>query len=150
MAERSSRPPGPIAALPGSSTSRPSRRMPTKRRKSLQAKFPTTDVFSHIEVADGRIWLKPDGVVCFAGDLTEQEQKLVWATQGVPAADLFNQKVDGTAWRSKPSWYIVATKDRTVHPELERFVAKRMGATTIETDTSHVPMLSNPSLVSSM
>jgi pimeloyl-ACP methyl ester carboxylesterase len=115
--------------------------------QSLQAKFPTTDVFSHIEVADGRIWLKPDGVVCFAGDLTEQEQKLVWATQGVPAADLFNQKVDGTAWRSKPSWYIVATKDRTVHPELERFVAKRMGATTIETDTSHVPMLSNPSLV---
>src|SRR5271155_4104429 len=92
--------------------------------QSLQAKFPATDVFSHIEVADGRIWLKQDGVVCFAGDLPEQEQKLVWATQGVPAADLFNQKVEGTAWKTKPSWYIVATKDRTVHPELERFVAK--------------------------
>jgi pimeloyl-ACP methyl ester carboxylesterase len=44
-------------------------------------------------------------------------------------------------------WYIVAAKDRTVHPELERFVAKRMGATTVETDSSHVPMLSKPSLV---
>jgi pimeloyl-ACP methyl ester carboxylesterase len=65
----------------------------------------------------------------------------------VPATDLFNQKVDGTAWRSKPSWYIVATKDRTVHPELERFVARRMGATTYEADSSHVPMLSKPDLV---
>jgi len=115
--------------------------------QSLQAKFPTTDVFAHIEVVDGRIWLKRDGVVCFAGDLPEQEQKLVWATQCVPAADLFNQKVDGTAWRSKPSWYIVAKNDRTVHPDLERFVAKRMGATTYEVASSHVPMLSNPDFV---
>jgi pimeloyl-ACP methyl ester carboxylesterase len=61
--------------------------------------------------------------------------------------DLFNQKLDGVAWRSKPSWYIVATEDRTVHPELERFVAKRMGATTVETDSSHVPMLSKPAVV---
>ena len=53
----------------------------------------------------------------------------------------------GTAWRSKPTWYIVARNDRTVHPELERFVAKRMGATTYEVDSSHVPMLSNPKLV---
>ena len=65
----------------------------------------------------------------------------------VPVADLFDQKVEGTAWKSKPSWYIVATKDRTVHPELERFVAKRMGAATTELDSSHVPMLSNPKLV---
>src|SRR3989442_10649230 len=115
--------------------------------QSQQAKFPTTDVFAHIEVADGRVWLKPDGIACFAGDLSEQEQKLVWATQGVPDADLFNQRMDGTAWRSKPSWYIVAKNDRTVHPDLERFVAKRMGATTYEVDSSHVPMLSKPKLV---
>src|SRR6266404_704872 len=68
-------------------------------------KFPRTDVFGHIEVADGRVWLKPSGIACFAGDLPEQEQKLVWATQG---------------------WYIVGKNDRTVHPELQRFVAKRM------------------------
>ncbi len=113
--------------------------------QSLQKQFPTTDVFSHIEIADGRIWLLPDGIECFAGDLSEQEQKVVWATQGVPATDLFDQKVEGTPWRSKPSWYIVAKNDRTVHPELERFCAKRMGATTYEVDSSHVPMLSNPS-----
>ena len=87
------------------------------------------------------------GIGCFAGDLSEQEQQLVWATQGVPVADLLTQKVAGVAWKSKPSWYIVAKNDRTVHPELERFVAKRMNATMFEADSSHVPMLSQPSFV---
>ena len=62
-------------------------------------------------------------------------------------ADLFNQKLKGTAWKSKPSWYIVGKQDRTVHPDLERFFAKRMGATTYELDSSHVPMLSQPERV---
>jgi len=115
--------------------------------QSLQNKFPKTDVFAHIEVPDGRVWLKASGVPCFAGDLPEAEQKFVYATQGAPVADLFNQKHEGIAWKTKPSWYIVATKDRTVHPDLQRFVAKRMGATTVETDSSHVPMLSQPRLV---
>jgi pimeloyl-ACP methyl ester carboxylesterase len=118
----------------------------TETSQSQQQKFPVTDVFSHIEVADGRIWLKPDGVGCFAGDLPEAEQKVVWATQAVPVPDLFTQKVDGVARRSKPSWYIVAI-DHTVNPELERFVAKRMGATTVELRSSHVPMLSQPNAV---
>jgi pimeloyl-ACP methyl ester carboxylesterase len=109
--------------------------------------FPTTDIFSHIEVTDGRIWLKPSGVQYFCGDLSEQEQKFVYATQGVPAADLFNHKAEGTAWKTKPSYYVLATKDHTVHPDLQRFVAKRMRANVIETASSHVPMLSNPSLV---
>jgi pimeloyl-ACP methyl ester carboxylesterase len=60
---------------------------------------------------------------------------------------LFNQKVDGVAWQSKPSWYIVATEDRTIQPDLERFVAKRMGATVVELRSSHVPMLSQPQAV---
>ena len=51
------------------------------------------------------------------------------------------------AWKSKPSWYIVANKDRTVHPDLERFLAKRMGATTHAVDSSHVAMLSHPDVV---
>jgi pimeloyl-ACP methyl ester carboxylesterase len=72
--------------------------------QSLQAKFPVTDVFSYVEVSDGRVWMRPEGVKCFAGDLPEQDQKLVWATHAVPAADLFTQKIEGTAWRSKPSW----------------------------------------------
>ena len=115
--------------------------------QSQQNQFPRTDVFSHIEIADGRVWMLPHGVECFAGDLPEREQKIVWATHFAPAADLFEQRLAGTAWRSKPSWYIVANNDRTVHPELQRFVAKRMGATIYEVDSSHVPMLSNPSLV---
>ncbi|RVW09258.1 alpha/beta hydrolase [Prescottella agglutinans] len=115
--------------------------------QSLQAKFPTTDVFAHTEIAEGRIWLRSDGIECFAGDLSEQEQQLVLATQGVPAVDLFEQQVAGTAWKSKPSWYIVGRNDRTVHPELERFCAGRMNASTYEADSSHVPMLSQPSLV---
>jgi pimeloyl-ACP methyl ester carboxylesterase len=109
--------------------------------------FPVSDVFSHIDVDDGRIWLRPDGVACFAGDLPDQEQQLVWATQVPSAANLFNEKADGTAWRSKPSWYIVAANDRTVQPDLERSAAKRMGARTFEADSSHVVMLSNPGLV---
>ena len=111
------------------------------------SKFPKTDVLSHIEVADGRIWLLQEGMDSFAGDLSEQDKKLVWATQGVPQPDLFDAKVGGTAWKSKPSWYIVGKKDHTVHPDLERFFAKRMGASTYEVESSHVPMLSKPDVV---
>jgi pimeloyl-ACP methyl ester carboxylesterase len=115
--------------------------------QTQQSKFPRTDVFSHIEVVDGRIWLRPEGTKDFCGDLSEEEQKLVWPTQGVPKPDLFEAKVGGTAWKSKPSWYIVGKNDRTVHPDLERAMAKRMGATTIELESSHVPMLSQPDRV---
>jgi pimeloyl-ACP methyl ester carboxylesterase len=115
--------------------------------QSLLDKFPTTPVFGHIEVTDGRVWLKQSGVTHFAGDLPDVEQKLVYATQGAPVADLFNQKVEGTAWKSKPSWYVLATQDQTVHPDLQHFVSKRMKAATTEVTTSHVPMLSKPDAV---
>src|SRR6266516_5391484 len=85
--------------------------------QSQQEKFPVTDVFSHVEIADGRIWMLPDGAECFAGDLSDTEKKFVWATHFAPAADLFTQTLDGVAWRSKPTSYIVATNDRTVQPE---------------------------------
>jgi pimeloyl-ACP methyl ester carboxylesterase len=115
--------------------------------QSQIAKFPTTPVFGHIDVTDGRIWLKQSGVTHFAGDLPAAEQKLVYATQGVPVADLFNQKVEGTAWKSKPTWYVLANQDQTVHPELQRFVSNRMKAATTEVTSSHVPMLSKPDVV---
>jgi pimeloyl-ACP methyl ester carboxylesterase len=119
----------------------------TETSQSQQDQFPVTDVFNYVEVADGRVWMLPDGTQAFAGDLSEQEQKLVWATHIAPDANLFNEKLDGTAWRSKPSWYIVANHDRTVQPELERSAAKRMGAHTYDVDSSHVPMLSQPDFV---
>ena len=115
--------------------------------QTQQSNFPKTDVFSYIEVADGRIWLLPEGMDSFAGDLSEQDKKLVWATQCVPAPDLFAAKAGGTAWKSKPSWYIVAKNDRTIQPDVERFLAKRMGATTTEAASSHVVMLSQPQVV---
>lgn len=115
--------------------------------ESLQAQFPTTDVFQRIDVADGRVWMRPDGIECFCGDLPVAEQKLIWATAAPPAATLFGEKVPGVAWKTKPSWYIVGNNDRSVHPELHRFVAKRMGADTTALDSSHCPMLSQPDRV---
>lgn len=110
-----------------------------------QDKFPKTEVFSYAEVGDGRAWMKPEGIKAFAGDLSAEEQGLLHSTHFAPAADLFLHKLDGgVAWRSKPSWYVVATEDRTVHPELQRSGAKKIGATTVEVKSSHVPMLSRP------
>lgn len=107
-----------------------------------------TDIFSHVEVADGRVWMLPSGVECFAGDLPEAERKVVWATHYAPDADLFNQqKLDRVPWGSKPSWFVIAQNDRTVHPDLQRFLAKRMKAEVTEVASSHVPMLSKPDVV---
>ena len=121
--------------------------MLTRPPRACRTSSPPPTCSAHIEVADGRIWLLPDGIDCFAGDLPEAEKQLVWATQYVPDAGLFSRDAEGVAWRSKPSWYIRATHDRTVHPDLEAFVAERMGATTYDVDSSHVPMLSHPDLV---
>jgi pimeloyl-ACP methyl ester carboxylesterase len=119
----------------------------TETAASQQAKFPTTDAFGQIEVADGRIWLLPEGIEDFAADLSEPEKQVVWAAAAPPAVGLFDEKVPGVAWRTKPSAYIVAAQDHAVHPELERSAAKRMGATTYEVQSSHVPMLSHPDVV---
>jgi pimeloyl-ACP methyl ester carboxylesterase len=112
-------------------------------------KYPS-DIFSRIEVADGRVWMLPNGTECFAGDLSTAEQKLVWATHYAPAFDLLQQQKLGAndiAWKSKPSWYVLSTQDRTVHPDLQRWVSKRMGANVTEVASSHVPMLSQPNVV---
>src|ERR1700745_1593470 len=57
----------------------------TETSQSEQDKFPRTDVFNYVEVADGRVWMKPDGVSCFAGDLSAEEQGIVYATHFAPA-----------------------------------------------------------------
>ena len=111
-------------------------------------KYPSD--ISRVEVADGRAWMLPSGTEFFAGDLSEEDQKLVWATHYAPVYNLFQQQklsADKIAWRSKPSWYILATQDHTVHPDLQRWVSKRMGATVTEVASSHVPMLSQPDVV---
>ena len=110
-------------------------------------KYPS-DIFTRVEVADGRAWMLPTGTEFFCGDLSEEEQRLVWATHYAPVYDLFHQqKIKSTPWKSKPSWYILTTQDHTVHPDLQRWVSKRMGATVVEVESSHVPMLSKPAVV---
>jgi pimeloyl-ACP methyl ester carboxylesterase len=115
--------------------------------QGLQDKFPKTALFNKIKVADGRVWMTPEGTPDFCGDLPEEEQKIVWATATPPSTELFLSNVPGAAWKTKPSWYIVANNDMAVNPELERFCAKRMHATTYDIDSSHVPMLSHPDYV---
>ena len=112
-----------------------------------QEQFPKTEIFDHVEPSDGHLWMRRDGTSAFCGDLSDAEQALVYAVQGAPSVDLFTQRVAGTAWHSKPSWYIIAKYDRTVSPELQRFAAQRMAAIVTEVASSHVVMLSHPEVV---
>jgi pimeloyl-ACP methyl ester carboxylesterase len=119
----------------------------TETSQSQIDKFPATPVFGHVEVADGRVWLLPEGTKNFCGDLSEEEQGLVWATHFAPDADLFNHNAPGVAWRDKPSWWVLGKQDQTVHPELQKFASERIGAKVFPVDSSHVPMLSHPDFV---
>src|SRR6266571_3035974 len=80
----------------------------------------------------------------FAPDLPLPERKLVAATQGATNGAVFGAKVANAAWKSKPTWYVVAGNDRMIQPDLERKFAKAMNAKTTTVASSHVPMLSHP------
>ena len=86
----------------------------------------------------------------FAQDLPPAEARVGFATQGPINASAFASKVTTVAWKTKPSWYIVSKRDGAIAPDLERFFAKRMKATTTELDTSHVAMLSKPNDVAAV
>lgn len=80
----------------------------------------------------------------FAADLPLAERKVLTATQGPTNAACFGAKIGQPAWRAKSTWYVVASNDRMIQPELERQFAKAMNAKTLELPSSHVPMLSHP------
>ena len=80
----------------------------------------------------------------FAGDLPEAKAKVLYAVQQPFHKQLLTGRTSQAAWRSKPSYYAVSTEDRTINPDLERFMAKRMGATTIELKASHLALISQP------
>ena len=80
----------------------------------------------------------------FAGDLPEAKAKALYAVQEPFQKALLTGRTAQAAWHSKPSYYAVSTEDRTINPDLERFMAKRMGAKTIELKASHVSMISHP------
>src|ERR1700742_3044790 len=83
----------------------------------------------------------------FAGDLPEAKAKVLYAVQAPFHKALLAGKTTQAAWRSKPSFYAVSTEDRTINPDLERFMAKRMGAKTIEVKASHLSMISRPQII---
>jgi pimeloyl-ACP methyl ester carboxylesterase len=80
----------------------------------------------------------------FAGDLPEAKAKVLYAVQEPFHKALLTGKTTHAAWRSKPTYYAVSTEDRTINPDLERFMAKRMGAKTIEVKASHLALISHP------
>src|SRR6476620_10149351 len=80
----------------------------------------------------------------FAGDLPEAKARVLYAVQEPFHKALLTGKTTHAAWRSKPSYYAVSTEDRTINPDLERFMAKRMGAKTIEVKASHLSLISHP------
>jgi pimeloyl-ACP methyl ester carboxylesterase len=80
----------------------------------------------------------------FAGDLPDAKAKALYAVQWPYHKALLAGKTTHAAWRSKPSYYAVSTEDRTINPDLERFMAKRMGAKTIEVKASHLSLISHP------
>jgi pimeloyl-ACP methyl ester carboxylesterase len=86
----------------------------------------------------------------FAGDLPEAKARALFAVQWPFHKALLTGKTANAAWRSKPSWYAVSTEDRTINPDLQRFMAKRMGAKTIEVKTSHVSLISQPETIANL
>jgi pimeloyl-ACP methyl ester carboxylesterase len=80
----------------------------------------------------------------FAGDLPEAKAKVLYAVQEPFHKALLTGRTTNAAWRSKPNYYAVSTEDRTINPDLERFMAKRMGAKTIEVKASHLSLISHP------
>jgi pimeloyl-ACP methyl ester carboxylesterase len=86
----------------------------------------------------------------FAGDLPAEKARLLYAVQAPFKRSLLADKTTHAAWRSKPSFYAVSTEDRTINPDLERFMAKRMGAKTIEVKASHLGLISQPDAIAGL
>ena len=112
---------------------------------ALAAKFPKPPASAGVVKQDGLFWLSEEAFLRdFAGDVEPSKARALYAVQGRGADALPNTKTTTAAWRVKPTWYQVSTEDRTINPELERFLAKRMNATTIELGSSHVSLVSHP------
>jgi pimeloyl-ACP methyl ester carboxylesterase len=118
---------------------------------ALAKKFPTPPATAGI-VFDGDEGRLSEAAFLrdFAGDLPESKAKVLYAVQEPFHKSLLAGKTTQAAWRSKPSFYAVSTEDRTINPDLERFMAKRMGAKTIEVKASHVSLISQPDVIAGL
>jgi len=86
----------------------------------------------------------------FARDVNPAEQRVMAAAQRPLCGEIFGQSVSAVAWKDVPSWYLVSTQDNALNPDLERYYAKRMGATTSEIAASHVAFVSHPDVAAKL
>jgi pimeloyl-ACP methyl ester carboxylesterase len=113
---------------------------------SITKPFPPAPLGSEVKAdAEGFLTVTPKGIAeDFAQDLSDKEKQVLTATQSPTTAAVFGATVTTAAFKTKPSWCVIASNDRAVSPELEKAEATAMKATSITLPSSHVPMLSHP------
>ena len=118
---------------------------------TLAKRFPTPPASSGIVFDGDEGSLSEEAFLRdFAGDLPEARARVLYAVQAPFRKELLAGKVTQASWRAKPSFYAVSTDDRTINPELQRFMAQRMGARTIEVKASHVSLISQPDAIATL
>jgi len=119
---------------------------------ALARKFPAAPASAGLTwSADGYGKLSEEAFVKdFAGDLPKAEAESYYAVQQPMGKAITMAKTTVAAWHDKPTWYAVSTLDRTINPDFERFMAKRMNAHTVEIKASHVSLLSHPKEVANL
>ncbi|MWL89346.1 alpha/beta hydrolase [Cupriavidus sp. SW-Y-13] len=118
---------------------------------ALTRKFPAAPASAGLQWFDNYGKLSEQAFVSdFAGDLPPKEALAYYAVQQPMGRAITMAKTTVAAWRDKPTWYAVSTEDRTINPDLERFMAKRMSARTIELPSSHVSLISHPQEVANL
>jgi len=113
---------------------------------ALQAQGPPTPALAHLDIDEqGFAWLpENDFVNHFAADVDPIKAREMYAVQQPLAASALNEVMGVPAWKSQPTWFMVADGDQAIPPDAERQFAARMGATTVEVPTNHVAMVSHP------
>jgi pimeloyl-ACP methyl ester carboxylesterase len=119
---------------------------------SVTKPFPPAPLGSEVRAdAEGFLTVTPKGIAeDFAQDLTDREKQILTATQAPTAGAVFGATVTTAAWKTKPSWSVIAGNDRAVSPELQKAEAAAMKAASITVPSSHVPMLSHPKEVADL
>jgi pimeloyl-ACP methyl ester carboxylesterase len=112
---------------------------------ALAAKFPTPPANAGLVTTDGFAQLSEEAFLRdFAGGVDPARARVLYAVQGRISTSLFAGRTTAAAWKNKPSWYAISTRDHTTAPELQRFLAQRMKAKTIELDSSHLSLITHP------
>jgi pimeloyl-ACP methyl ester carboxylesterase len=113
---------------------------------ALLSQGPVTPALAHLSIdKQGFAWLSEDDFVNhFAADVDPVKAKVMYAVQQALAASALGDVMGLPAWKSLPTWYLVAADDQAIPPDAERQFARRMGATTVEVPSSHVAMVSHP------